>query len=215
MPFDEGAAPNPFWDICTLVICKPIIRRNAQIGDWIVATGSTQYGFENKVVYAMEITDKMTLKDYDNFCKTKLPKKIPNWCGTSYKDRVGDCIYDYSTDPPKIRKSVHNESNRERDLGGQFALLSDNFYYFGSKPLQLPDHLLGIVKQGQGHKSTSNAPYFELFLNWISSFKQHKNKVNAEPLLSKKFILGSDYESKCAIRHKQQDDEDEQLGDEE
>ena len=214
IPVDDGAAPNPFWDICTLVICKPVIRRTAQKGDWIVATGSTQYGFENKVVYAMEVTDKMTLKDYDNFCKTELPKKIPNWRGTSYKDRVGDCIYDYSTEIPRIRKSVHNETNRERDLGGQFALLSDNFYYFGNNPVQLPDYLLDIVRQGQGHKSTSNTPYFELFLDWISSFQKYRNKVNAEPHLKDLFVLDSDYESKCSTRHKQQDDEDEQLGDE-
>jgi hypothetical protein len=144
-----------------------------------------------------------------------LSKKIPNYQGVSYKDRVGDCIYDYSTDPPIIRCGVHNENNRERDLGGQFALLSNNFYYFGDKPLQLPDYLLGIVRQGQGHKSTSNAPYFELFLNWISSFQKYRNKVNSEPHLKDLFILDSDYESKCAKRHKQQDDEDEQLGNEE
>ena len=27
---DDGAAPNPFWEICTLTICKPVIRRNAE-----------------------------------------------------------------------------------------------------------------------------------------------------------------------------------------
>lgn len=215
IPVDDGAAPNPFWGICTLVICKPVIRRNAQKGDWIVATGSMQHGFENKVVYAMEVTDKLTLKDYDNFCKTKLPQKIPNWLGKSYKDRVGDCIYDYSTEIPIIRDSVHKEVNRARDLGGQFALLSDNFYYFGNKPIQLPDHLLAIVRQGQGHKSTSNAPYFELFLDWISNFPELRNRVYGEPYLKDLFTLDSDYESKCSTRHKQQDDVDEQLGDEE
>ena len=37
---DDGAAPNPFWGLCTLTICKPAIRRNAQIADWIIGTGS-------------------------------------------------------------------------------------------------------------------------------------------------------------------------------
>lgn len=27
IPYDDGAAPNPYWGICTLVICKPVIRR--------------------------------------------------------------------------------------------------------------------------------------------------------------------------------------------
>ena len=35
LPYDDGAAPNPFWGTCTLVICKPAIRRTARVGDWI------------------------------------------------------------------------------------------------------------------------------------------------------------------------------------
>lgn len=38
--FDDGAAPNPFWGTCTLAICKPDIRRTANIDDWIIGTGS-------------------------------------------------------------------------------------------------------------------------------------------------------------------------------
>ena len=30
---DNGAAPNPFGGVCTLVICKPQIRRSAKEGD--------------------------------------------------------------------------------------------------------------------------------------------------------------------------------------
>ena len=33
---DTGAAPNVDGGICTIAICKPAIRRNAQEGDWIV-----------------------------------------------------------------------------------------------------------------------------------------------------------------------------------
>ena len=61
IPVDDGAAPNPFGNICTLTICKPVIRRSALVGDWVVATGSMQYGFENKVIYAMEVTQKLTM----------------------------------------------------------------------------------------------------------------------------------------------------------
>jgi len=37
---DDGAAPNPYGDICTLTICKPKIRKAADEGDWIIGTGS-------------------------------------------------------------------------------------------------------------------------------------------------------------------------------
>ena len=36
--YDDGAAPNPFWGTCTLAICKPAIRRKANLGDWVVGT---------------------------------------------------------------------------------------------------------------------------------------------------------------------------------
>lgn len=62
---DDGAAPNPYWGTCTLTICKPDIRRCAQVGDWIVGTGSknvrlkdgNKYDFSDDVVYAMKVTD--------------------------------------------------------------------------------------------------------------------------------------------------------------
>ena len=214
IPFDEGGAPNPFWDVCTLNICKPVIRRTAKKDDWIVATGSTQFGFENKVVYAMEITETMTMQKYYEYCKSQLPQKIPKWRGKSYKERVGDCIYDFSYDPPNILQSVHNEGNRKRDLGGINTLLSDHFYYFGDKPRELPPHLLKIVRQGQGHKSTANQPYFHDFIDWILKQTDAKNTLYSEPNDRHLFTLDSDHISKCAIRDKQLDDIDEELEDE-
>ena len=183
IPYDDGAAPNPFWDVCTLNICKPAIRRNAKKGDWIVGTGSVKHGFQNKVVYAMEVTEILTMQEYYTYCKSQLPKKIPNWQAKSYKEKVGDCIYNFSTEPIEILKSVHNEVNRKRDLNGQFTLLSDHFYYFGNKPQQLPDHLLPIVHQGQGHKSVSNQPYLHDFVDWITTQIMAKNTVYSEPNL--------------------------------
>ena len=33
---DVGFAPNPFAGYCTVACCKPVIRRTARVGDWIV-----------------------------------------------------------------------------------------------------------------------------------------------------------------------------------
>lgn len=85
--FDDGAAPNPFWGFCTLTICKPAIRRKAEIGDWVIGTGSkntklkegNNVDFSDSIVYAMKITDKKTLREYDEFCKKHLINKIPKW----------------------------------------------------------------------------------------------------------------------------------------
>ena len=65
---DYGSAPNPFWGVCTLVICKPKIRRSAQVGDWIVGTGSANSpigDIRGMMIYAMRVTDKMTMYEYE------------------------------------------------------------------------------------------------------------------------------------------------------
>ena len=184
---DYGSAPNPYHDLCTLVICKPVIRRTANKNDWIVGLGSKDSplgDISNKVAYAMKVTKKMKMKEYDGFCKEKYPGKIPDWNSSDYRRLVGDSIYDFS-DPlkPKIRKSVHTEKNKERDLGGEYALLSNDFYYFGNKPEKLPKNLLDIIKDGPGHKSKSNKIYVEEFIRWISKIPKNKdvepiNKIN-------------------------------------
>ena len=38
--YDSGFAPNPFYGYCTLATCKPSIRKGADIGDWVVGSGS-------------------------------------------------------------------------------------------------------------------------------------------------------------------------------
>ena len=205
---------GPYWGVCTLVICKPVIRRNAEVGDWIVGTGSKRFGFENKVVYAMEVTQKLTMEEYDAYCQKELQNKIPKWDSNIYEKIVGDCIYDFSVTPSLLRASVHNEGNRPIDLGGKYALLSDHFYYFGNKPIQLPENLLEIVKQGQGHKSTSNNPYFHPFIDWIITRKEAKNIVFSEPQDKHLFEFDRNCLSRCAVRNKINDEADEELGDE-
>ena len=155
IPVDDGAAPNPYWDVCTLVVCKPRIRSVAQKGDWIVGIGSKVVAdgkYHKKVIYAMKITQVMSMREYDVYCKEKLPNKIPDITSTDYKRQVGDCLYDFNQidaeGKPFKRQGVHGLENRGHDLGGKNALLSEHFYYFGDKPVCLPEHLHPIIKQG-------------------------------------------------------------------
>ncbi len=217
LKIDDGAAPNPFWQVCTLTICKPAIRRKAQIGDWVIGTGSKNakledgkiYDFSGRIVYAMKITDKKTLKEYDEYCNYKLKNKIPNWKAKNWRLHVGDCIYDYSKAlSPSIRKSVHNEGNRLIDLGGQYSLLSKHFYYFGIEPKQLPVELVELVKKNRGHKKIERTDLIQEFEKWIGQFE--KNKLYAEPQMRWVFDkeLSDDEFLACAIE-KIENEEDE------
>jgi hypothetical protein len=172
IPVDDGAAPNPFGGICTLAICKPAIRKTAEVGDWVVGLGSKNApsgDLSKKVVYAMEVTKKVTLKEYYWLAQKNWPFKIPRLNSVSLQDRLGDCIYDYSEDKPKQIAGVHSVDNEESDLDGHYVLISERFYYWGSRPQPLIDDLLGICHQTQGHKSKANQPYVARFIEWIES----------------------------------------------
>ena len=208
--YDDGAAPNPFWGICTLTIRKPVIRLAAEVDDWIVGLGPVNSpigDISDHVVYAMKVTSKMTLEEYDQFCKTFLPKKKPDWRNIDYRMRVGDCIYNYSSlGKPKMRTSIHKEENQEKDLSGLYALASKQFYYFGNKPEKLPDNLRSIMHDGKGYTSDANQPYLDLFVNWIEMLDIVPNKASNEPQLKKQYSHEKELQSLCSMRDAEEDE---------
>ncbi len=208
IPYDDGAAPNPFWGLCTLAICKPRIRRSANVGDWVVGTGSALSpigDISDKVVYAMLVTQKMTMADYDRFTWSKLSRKIPLMTSTDPRRRAGDSIYDFSTSTTPLRPSVHGEGNKETDLSGKCVLLSDHFFYFGDRPVALPEELLGIVKQGQGHRSHANESYVNDFIHWIHSLGYPPATPVGAPQLE---IAAESPSSVCGPRDRKEDETD-------
>jgi len=156
IPYDSGAAPNPYWCMCTLVICKPGIRLRAEPGDWVLGLGSAASpigDISGQVVYAMRITESMPMREYDQLCRHDLRGKIPNWRSRNFQEKVGDCIYDFSDGgDPTMRPGVHDERNRRRDLSGENALLSDHFYYSAT----ILDHCQSICAPLSNRRKDTN-----------------------------------------------------------
>jgi len=203
IPHDTGAAPNPFWGICTLVICKPKIRGIAEIGDWIVGTGSKNSpvgDMSGRVVYVMKVTEKLTMEQYDTFTQQYLPEKVPDWSSPDPRRRVGDSIYDFSCTPPRMRQSVHSgkdlEKNLKRDISGRNALLSNYFWYFGHKACKLPDNLQQIGIQSPNHRSNLNDSYIEKFLEWLDGLGLEPNRLYGRP--QKELFKGSRICCECS-----------------
>jgi hypothetical protein len=187
--FDTGDAPNPYGGVCTLTICKPAIRRTAQVGDWIIGTGSRHSpvgDIAGYLVYAMKVSHKLSLAQYDAYCLQELPIKIPGHPLHHHEREnvVGDSLYDYSKpDKPQHRGSlVHSETwLQERDHSGYYALLADHFYYFGKEPRALPLHLQPLVKGNQGHYRRTNDSEIASFEAWLLQQGFERNKVYADP----------------------------------
>lgn len=211
--YDAGSAPNPFWGVCTLVICKPAIRPTAREGDWVVGLGAAASpvgDISDRVVYAMGVTRRMSMRDYDSFCQQNRPEKIPDWGSDDFTRRVGDCIYDFSRPKrPIIRRGVHDERNREVDLGGVNALLSEDFYYFGDNPEPLPRHLLPIVHRTQGHRSRANVESAADFVAWIKGLGLAKNPLRGEPLLKSVVMGDPECPTACGGKDLDEDEKDE------
>jgi len=211
--YDDGAAPNPYHGVCTLAICKPAVRRVAKPGDWVVGLGGSHSpigDLSGHVVYAMKVTKRLTLREYDAFCRHHLRGKIPRWRSPNFIQRVGDCIYDFShPHGPALRDSVHGEQNRKVDLGGKNSLLSEHFYYFGEHPVPLSEHLGPIVHQTQGHKSRANAQFAAKFIEWVEGLGLEPNRLYGEPQLKQEIMADAVGVAGCSARDLEEDQQDE------
>ena len=183
MTSDTGFAPNPFHGICTLATCKPVIRRVAKRGDWILGfsgkslrvydkEGSRPLG-AGKLVYAMVVEEALCWLDYWR----KHPEKRPKY---GLIEERGDNIYYRGEDGEWHSVAIsYHKSKRQmiRDLGikntkepSTRVLLSSTFYYFGRKAIILPLRLNHIIPQPgtRQHKRFGEKEARE-FERWIKS----------------------------------------------
>ena len=159
---DYGFAPNPFYKVCTLAACKPVIRRVASVGDWIFGTGSVSKGLQGKLIYAMQVTEKLTFNAYWN--DPRFERKRPVMNG-SLKQMYGDNIYHQADDGQWLQENSHhaledgsiNIKNLKKDTSGVYVLASSHFYYFGKSCIDIPANLSNdVCMPTQGFKYVTN-----------------------------------------------------------
>jgi len=147
---DYGFAPNPFHNTCTLATCKPKLRKAAKIGDWIIGTGSVQHKSNGKLVFAMQVSEKLTYDEYWN--DERFISKRPVMEG-SLKLMYGDNIYHSDESNNWMQENSHhalengglNEKNLKTDTGGMYVLISSKFYYFGKKCIDISQDILSDI----------------------------------------------------------------------
>jgi len=177
---DFGFAPNPFPPACTLATCKPKIRQNAQIKDWIVGIGSgaKKSQFNNKLIYAMQVQEKLEFDDY--WIDPRFKKKRPIMNG-SKRQMYGDNIYHRpSPDVSYVQEDSHhsfpdgkrNELNYNIDLPGKYVLISNRFWYYGQDAVLLPEEFLFLANVARGYRVTKDKPQINLFVEWLESLSQ-------------------------------------------
>ena len=178
---DFGFAPNPFYGYCTLCTCKFIIRRVAQLDDWVLGTGSKVRGREGRAVFAMRITDALTYDDY--WADPRFLPKRPRLHG-SKKQAFGDNIYHRDHRGGWRQENSHhsladgseNQRNIANDTQTDRVLVSGDYVYWGgegpSLPRRLRDHGGVDICAGRNHKSNCFPdPMIAMFIRWVRGRK--------------------------------------------
>ena len=186
---DFGFAPNPFHGVCTLATCKPGIRSTAQIGDWVVGMGGERLNATGHCIFAMHVSDKITLDEY--------------WSGPIYIDKkparngsskmlVGDNIYhrDARSQEWQQADSHHshpdgspNIENLRRDTKCDKVLISRHFWYFGETAPKVPPDIIASIgfENGVGHRVYDYSRCARL-IDWLKeNFRSMLNRVQADP----------------------------------
>lgn len=171
---DFGLAPNPFWGVMTLAVCKGNIRshKKLQIGDWIIGTGSQKLKNLNHLIYAMRVDEKMTFDEY--WSDPRFEIKRPQMKG-SLAQIYGDNFY-HMVDGMVVQEySAHsnadgstNITHRDRDWAGKYVLISNHFYYFGNAQPEIPQKLQRVCCNSRDYQYKDISDELKTaFIKWL------------------------------------------------
>lgn len=186
---DFGFAPNPFHGYCTLATCKPMIRKRAHLGDWVIGMGGSRLKATGRCIFAMRVTDITTFNKY--WENIDYLEKIPLRNG-SRKMMVGDNIYHYDSSLDQWLQTDSHHSNIDgnvnlhnvrNDTKSDNVLISQHFYYFGEAAPVIPSNILDSI----AYKNGRNYRVYDIkdcatLIGWLEdSFHKSLNLVIADP----------------------------------
>lgn len=181
---DYGFAPNPYFEICSLATCKPVIRGQAQVGDCVCGFAGKNTIVGGKLVYLMKVTEKLTFEQY--WKDERYICKRPNFT-RSKKFCYGDNIYHKNTQSGQwLQENSHhsyddgiNYKNLSKDTGKDAVLLSNTYWYFGNRAINIPCEFNEIIASARAHKRIKNEGLILHFLKWIE--REYEQGINGIP----------------------------------
>jgi hypothetical protein len=175
---DLGFAPNPFHGACTLACCKPLIRKSAKVGDYILGTGAVAANLVGYLTYWMRVAEILTFDQY--WKDQRFRRKKPHMSGTTYL-RYGDNIYHRDGGKTfKQEDSFHSMEDGSTSLGDlrrdtattDKVLVGHEFAYWGRAGIKVPKHLAFLLKKGPGHRCRFTAEQVTAVMAWLGTLPQ-------------------------------------------
>lgn len=166
---DDGGAPCVENGLISLCICKPIIRKTAKEGDWIIGLGGKSVSeLKNRLIYIMRVEGVVDGKNYYS------PKG-------GYWNR-SDCIYKWDGGKYQWKKDAkyHSPEHLKHDLGSlekgyerARCLKGSCFAYFGgnegNKNPGIEDIKDIYERVGQGYLVNHDSDTYKRLDNYIQS----------------------------------------------
>lgn len=189
---DIGFAPNPFHGYCTLATCKPKVRHAANLGDWVAGVGSVSKGQRGRLVYAMQVQEKLSFDEYWN--SSRFRHKRPQRSG-SIQQRYGDNVYHWSERDDKwiqedCRHSCENGKPNldhvRRDTAYAEVLVSRKYVYYGANAIDIPIRFTNRAEGDmfvalRGYRRYFAAELESAFTAWLESLISDVS-VHGDPL---------------------------------
>jgi hypothetical protein len=188
---DAGLAPNPFWGWCTLAVCTPNHQGSAvSPGDWIAGFSTKDTGYQ--FIYAMEVDERIHMKDYFNDLRFQEKKPIMegNW-----KQRCGDNIYNLIQDNWVPLPNPYHEGMQEQDTQHPFVFVGHKYWYLGKARVNTPLDFLPMIG-GRGARVNHPEGLPERFKSWVQS--TFAEGIAAEPLDAESIANCAPQEERCS-----------------
>lgn len=186
IPRDYGFAPNPFHGYCTLATCKPIVRRVAEINDWVAAFGPKHHPTEEKLVCLMKVSESLTFDEYWNDGRFRCKHPVFN---KSTTHKYGDNIYHHVNGAWVQEPSHHsfrdgmNLVNLNRDTKTDRVLIAEEFYYFGGDAILLSTEYQSLIWHGRNHGVKYDTTLINSFICYIQ--RQYSPGIHGLPFSRK------------------------------
>lgn len=162
---DKGFAPNPFGGFCTLACCKSQVRRNAEVGDIVMATAGARLESPGRLVYAMKASEALTFNEYWSAPRFASRKPTP----ATAISRCGDNIWHKERGRWVLEPNDNHDRDEEHfDTSGENVLVATEFFYFGREAVELPKKFERLRCKGRGHKNEDDEELIRSFWKWLS-----------------------------------------------
>ena len=141
---DTGMAPGIDNGLVSLATCKPVIRRCAEPGEWVIGFLASPAP-SGMVAWAGRVSRSLAVGDYER----------------EFRGR-SDAVYREKPDGSfrRLRRDYHaGPGLMEKDISGPAVLFDPaSTWYFGNRPQMLPESLSHLAAHGQGHRVNGVEP---------------------------------------------------------